>query len=809
MAHYESGEIPVGQYTRARICVDEYSQNIVGNYSNIAVYVIMWRTNSGYTTEGAGTLHIGVDGKGWFESAITRDQKLTYNSNTIIGAASYFTDEGKPYTNTPMYHDGNGNLTFNVYAWTETSNSNMNFGSNTFTVTLTKIDRDPCVITSRKITNVGTNSITFKMETNIGCDCWQYSLFDTITQQWSGYQTFSSAWGTSAEYTINNLKVNTDYIISCRTIRSYNGCDNIASNLFPKTLGNSEISHVNDLIIDVDSPVLSFGAHVYVPTFTTKTFLITEPKEGAGPHIIELTSNYSIKDGENTILLTSDQRTILLQDSKNASSITAVLCLRTYSGSTQIGNDNTWRFNLNTSELSDPVLSTELECQDANNITLAITGNKHLYIQGKSSMVCSGSVATAKNYASIAKYVVDINGNTKEEYVVSGTATTFSITFGSIDVSGDVQVRIAAYDTRGRYRSTLRTLTVLPYSNVDITDSECLVVRTNTIESGLNTDITGKYSPIMVNEVNKNPFTGFKYRAYRTDEDTTAHVPSDWTNLRPTGVGYNDDGYFELLNTDLKLQSMYYVAQSVSDFTNQPTYDGILADVFDLTGATFYGINIINNDLGTFQLINPTSNSVYAGTFTLAKMDTGNYKELTSNSQVEFASDGAMRLANVGNIIIENGLNPDYSYYVDFMAYDKLSNDTIQFVVRQGIPLLSYRKKKVGINNPNPSCALDVNGDIAMNGFGIMGYLGELSATTNLNDVTESGIYLQDLTVQATQELNYPKYIAGILEVINNSRDYVIQRYTSYVGDAIYVRARYHGSWYGWRYTYLSVCDYS
>lgn len=56
-------------------------------------------------------------------------------------------------------------------------------------------------------------------------------------------------------------------------------------------------------------------------------------------------------------------------------------------------------------------------------------------------------------------------------------------------------------------------------------------------------------------------------------------------------------------------------------------------------------------------------------------------------------------------------LDAEYSWNVEVLIQDKLTHDTLSLVVGQGIPLMSFRNKKVGINVLNPTRSLDVGGD--------------------------------------------------------------------------------------------------
>lgn len=62
-------------------------------------------------------------------------------------------------------------------------------------------------------------------------------------------------------------------------------------------------------------------------------------------------------------------------------------------------------------------------------------------------------------------------------------------------------------------------------------------------------------------------------------------------------------------------------------------------------------------------------------------------------------------------------LNAEYSYYVQFLVTDKLTSDTVTITVPQGKPLMSLRRKKIGVNNRNPRAALDINGGLIVDGL--------------------------------------------------------------------------------------------
>lgn len=141
-----------------------------------------------------------------------------------------------------------------------------------------------------------------------------------------------------------------------------------------------------------------------------------------------------------------------------------------------------------------------------------------------------------------------------------------------------------------------------------------------------------------------------------------------------------------------------------------------------------------------------------------------------------------------------HSFDPDYGYTIEFDIADKIDHDTISVYLRPGRPLVSLRSKKVGINNATPQSALDVTGDIRMNGYNVMGVVASLDETADLNNLSENGIYIQALNENATAEHHYPAGKAGYLEVIGG-----LHRYTAYDCSGIYLRYKCENVWSAWK----------
>lgn len=147
-------------------------------------------------------------------------------------------------------------------------------------------------------------------------------------------------------------------------------------------------------------------------------------------------------------------------------------------------------------------------------------------------------------------------------------------------------------------------------------------------------------------------------------------------------------------------------------------------------------------------------------------------------------------------------LDENQSYDFHIMIRDQIdtySSFDLYLVLTQGTPIIALRKRnstynfpRVGINNANPTEAVDVVGNIRMNGALVLGYIGEV--TDNFNNYKSGGYF----HYSGTGASNAPAG-AGILEVIVGTGEYLIQRFTAFAsGNALYVRSYFNGSWTAW-----------
>ena len=120
------------QYIKYRIVVTENSTSIPNNTSSVNVKVQAWRTNTGYTTDGAGTRYCNIDGTNYSNSWEYGQKPLTYNSYTVLFDRTV-----------TIPHNADGSKTIYVSAYIDHARFSSN--SQGFNVTLSTIPRQATI----------------------------------------------------------------------------------------------------------------------------------------------------------------------------------------------------------------------------------------------------------------------------------------------------------------------------------------------------------------------------------------------------------------------------------------------------------------------------------------------------------------------------------------------------------------------------------------------------------------------------------------------------------------------------------------
>ncbi len=254
------------------------------------------------------------------------------------------------------------------------------------------------------------------------------------------------------------------------------------------------------------------------------------------------------------------------------------------------------------------------------------------------------------------------NGASISNYTAScnglsaSNSTGAAITVGKIAKSGSVTVTLSVTDSRGYTAETSRTVTVIPYTKPKI--SSVTLRRTNDIEAEMQLKFSGSISAVTVDGTQKNSVVYVRYRYKKTSESSYGSYTSIYSGTTKSGTSFS---YSNLTVDGTQKNSVVYVRYR-----------------YKKTSESSYG----------------SYTSIYSGT---TKSGTS-----FSYSNLELCS-----------------LDANSSYDLHLQIQDKLyslSSLDLYFTVPQGTPLIALRKKKVGINTPEPQAMLDVAGDMRVDG---------------------------------------------------------------------------------------------
>lgn len=156
-----------------------------------------------------------------------------------------------------------------------------------------------------------------------------------------------------------------------------------------------------------------------------------------------------------TFSLTDAERDVL-RNNTPLNSRSLLFCLRTVVGSNIYYH--TVEKTLTIVNANPVFTESQVDYTDTNTATKAVTDSDKHIVQNKSVLSVSISAATALKRASIASYIVSVNGVAKPVT----TAGTFE--FGAINANSNLSLSVTAVDSRGNSTTVYKTVTVIPYA---------------------------------------------------------------------------------------------------------------------------------------------------------------------------------------------------------------------------------------------------------------------------------------------------------------------------------------------------------
>lgn len=164
--------------------------------------------------------------------------------------------------------------------------------------------------------------------------------------------------------------------------------------------------------------------------------------------------------------------------------------------------------------------------KDTNTAVTNVTGNNQVLVKGLSTLevtIPSANKMVAVKSANPKNYLMSIDNLSKTvDYSTNDIVTSV----GTVTSSGTKRLNVRAYDSRNLSTLAYKDITVYDYAKPVINAS---VVRLNNFETQTTLKVTGTYTKLNINNVDKNTMTKVQYR-YREAGGTW----SNWTTLNTT-----------------------------------------------------------------------------------------------------------------------------------------------------------------------------------------------------------------------------------------------------------------------------------
>ena len=145
------------KYINYSVNSQELSYDINSNTSVVRVWIDVWRTNTGYTTYGTGTVYARING-GVYSAGISTGQKIT---STPIRLGTWDVTVG---------HNADGSKAISITGWI--SHSQFSSGEEGYTHTLTTIPRQANITESSNFTDVQNPTIKFSNPGGFNMSVW-------------------------------------------------------------------------------------------------------------------------------------------------------------------------------------------------------------------------------------------------------------------------------------------------------------------------------------------------------------------------------------------------------------------------------------------------------------------------------------------------------------------------------------------------------------------------------------------------------------------------------------------------------------
>lgn len=365
--------------------------------------------------------------------------------------------------------------------------------------------------------------------------------------------------------------------------------------------------------------------------------------------------SYTIGTGvtDNITLDTDMIASSLYAQMPNSNSMAGEIAVTTYSGSTVIGTSNCAIIAHVVN--SNPTFDVEYE--DSNSATVAITENNQYIIRNNSTLKISVSNAKVLNSATLKSITAVVNGNA---YTGTLSGSTGAINVGVVNVSHDTEVTVKLTDSRGNVGQKKITVLVydwtLPSAIIKLNrksnyySESILNVNANYASIGGKNEVTIKYR---TKKVANSTFSTYTTIQNNADTNFTADNEYEWNVQINVADKLGNTTYNLILPKGIPV--VYIDIKKNSFGVNCfPKHDKSL----EVNGVCFSGnvlYNSANGTAGTVTLSDSAENYTYLEIFYRSSGDNacGSVKVFSPNGKlVHLGTIHYIALVNVSGSMI-------------------------------------------------------------------------------------------------------------------------------------------------------------
>jgi hypothetical protein len=640
---------------------------------------------------------------------------------------------------------------------------------------------------------------------------------DTVNNKSTLYWTLTSAGGSSSYYTVDATTVTINGVTVYSKGRTY-WSDKVFPAAKGSVSGSVTVAHNSDgsktINVGFSTRVYVFGSQEYGGTMTLTKIDRTAPSVSFG--VSNITANwfkisasssvtaskwwYSLNGGTNWTEFGSEgtSKEVAVTGLTPNTSYNVQVCARKKSNQVDGYSAKASYKTLGGTVINSA--STVTADSDTVKVTMGLTvydssfyhvlevkkGNKTIFTTSPIKFSSSGT-SNRTVTLTVAERLTLLNAMSD---VKSFTATLSLKTY----TNAACTTQVGSASTKACTITTTESISKPTFTNFSYVDSRGLVGKL-TGNTDDNVILIQSYSNLTVNAVAGTAKNGATIKSYSASIGSASKTSSTTT----IGVGLIDAYGDSMVLTVSCIDSRGYATSvtkrvKVLRYEKPKLYSVTLRrkdEIEDIIQLAFRGaISSLKPDGTTEKNSLKFVGFYYKKTTEDTWSDWVSIKEDVAESGTSFSFSAEQLMLSATAAL---SLDTELSYDFHLLIRDKLdiyASYDDYFVIPQGKPLVSLRKRngtynfpRVGINNPNPTEALDVAGNIMMNGAYVLGFVG--TVVGYFSNYKKGGLFRYD----ATTAISDAPGQAGMLEVLADDAGYVIQRFTEFAaGNKLFIR---------------------